>query len=73
MTVVCKENISSNISITSNVYRVNLTINKQYDVINETAYVYRLVDDKGVDSLYNINWFYSVWESRNIQIDKILW
>lgn len=49
-----------------------LTIDKVYDVIQETALWYEIIDDSGYQSFFVKDYFIKLAELRQKQIDSIL-
>ena len=50
----------------------NLTIGKTYVVIPEDEDWYWVINDKGKEDLFPIEWFKTIAEYRNDKIDKLL-
>lgn len=67
MKIVCKTN-----ECTRPGHYVYLTIDNVYDVSIIDNNLYSLINDDGQLSTYNKKWFYSIEESRDIIIDKII-
>lgn len=68
MKVICV----SNIMINSHFYKLDITINKEYIVLDTNLDSYLICDEEGDLIFYNKIYFITLEEFRNRQIEKLL-